>query len=120
MTEARRTAFSRGVDAESVAARLLEAQGFALVAQRVRTPRGELDLVMRRDTLLVFCEVKARARLEAAAESLQLRQRRRIAEAAEIFLARHPEFDGFDIRLDVVLVVPGRAPVHLPAAFETD
>ncbi|MCS0495100.1 YraN family protein [Ancylobacter sp. MQZ15Z-1] len=118
MTEARRAAFTRGVDAEAAAARLLESKGFAVLATRVRTPRGEIDLIARRDDLLVFVEVKARASLTAAAESILPRQRRRIGEAAEIFLARNPAYAGLDMRLDVVLVAPGRAPVHLPGAFE--
>lgn len=118
--DARRAAFARGVDAEAAASALLIAQGFSLIATRVRTPRGEIDLVARRESLLLFVEVKARARLDAAAESILPRQRRRIVEAAEIFLADHPEYAGLDMRLDVVLVAPNRPPVHLPNAFEAE
>lgn len=120
MSEAKRTAFTRGVDAEEAAARLLAGKGFSILARRVRTPGGEIDLVARREALVVFVEVKARAGLVAAAESVLLRQRRRIAAAAEIYLAQHPELAGLDARLDVILVAPGRAPVHLPAAFEAE
>lgn len=116
----RRAAFARGVDAEATASALLAAQGFEIVATRVRTPRGEIDLVARRESLLLFVEVKARARIATAAESILPRQRRRIAWAAEIFLARHPEFAGLDMRFDVVLVAPGRPPLHLPGAFEVE
>ncbi len=101
-------------------AALLAAKGFSIVATRVRTPRGEIDLVARRESLLLFVEVKARARIDTAAESILPRQRRRIVEAAEIFLARHPEYAGLDMRLDVVLVAPGRPPVHLAGAFEAE
>lgn len=119
-SEARRAAFTRGIDAEAAACALLAGQGFSLVATRVRTPRGEIDVVARRGSLLLFVEVKARARLDAAAESILPRQRKRIVAAAEVFLARHPEFAGFDMRFDVVLVAPGGAPVHLPGAFEAE
>lgn len=119
-TQIRRAAFARGLDAEAAASALLAAQGFDVVATRVRTPRGEIDLVARRESLLLFVEVKARARIDTAAESILPRQRRRITEAAEIFLARHPEYAGLDMRFDVVLVAPGRAPVHLPGAFEVE
>lgn len=114
----RRTSFARGIEAEAAACALLATQGFAVIATRLRTPRGEIDLIARREGLLVFVEVKARARLDAAAYSVSERQRRRIAAAAEIFLAAHPEFAGLDMRLDVVLLAPGQAPVHLPGAFE--
>ncbi|MCK0206813.1 YraN family protein [Starkeya koreensis] len=117
---ARRAAFARGVDAEAAAAALFEAQGFAILARRVRTPRGEIDLVARRGDLLVFIEVKARASLRSAAESILPRQRKRIAGAAEIFLADHPELAQLDMRLDVVLVAPDGPPVHLAGAFEAE
>ncbi|WP_348644583.1 YraN family protein [Starkeya sp. ORNL1] len=120
VTEARRAAFTRGVDAEATASALLVSKGFSIVATRVRTPRGEIDLVARCESLLLFVEVKARARIDTAAESILPRQRRRIVEAAEIFLARHPEYAGLDMRLDVVLVAPGRPPVHLAGAFEAE
>lgn len=119
-TEARRAAFARGLDAEAAASALLAAQGFSVVATRVRTPRGEIDLVARRGSLLLFVEVKARRRLDMAAESILPRQRRRVVDAAEIFLARNPELAGLDMRLDVVLVAPGRPPLHLPNAFEAE
>lgn len=117
---ARRAAFKRGVEAEAAAARLLEGQGFSILARRVRTPLGEIDLVARRDDLLLFVEVKARRSLSAAAESILPRQRRRIAGAAELFLADHPEFAGFNMRLDAILAAPGHELVHLPGAFEVE
>lgn len=112
--------YERGLVAEARAARLLEAQGFAILARRVRTPAGEIDLIARRETLLVFCEVKARARLEQAAESLLRRQQRRIAAAAEAYLADHPECAGLDMRFDAILVAPSGAPAHLEGAFEME
>ncbi len=120
MTEKRRAAFTRGVDAEAAAGALLVAQGFEIVARRVRTPRGEIDLIALKDTLLVFVEVKARVSLASAAESILPRQRRRIAAAAEIFLSLHPEYLGFDMRLDVILIAPNAPPQHLAGAFEAE
>jgi len=66
----------------------------------------------------VFAEVKARASLDAAAESVNERQRRRIAGAAEIWLAANPDASIQDIRFDAILVAPGKIPRHIPAAFE--
>ncbi|SCW72727.1 YraN family protein [Ancylobacter rudongensis] len=116
----RQAAFTRGLAAEAAAAALFEAEGFVILERRARTPRGEIDLVARRDGLVVFIEVKARASLRFAAESILLRQRRRIIGAAEIYLSRHPELAGLDMRLDVVLVAPGAPPLHLPGAFEAE
>jgi len=116
----RRAAHRRGLAAEDRAADLLAARGFTILARRVRTGAGELDLVARQDELLVFCEVKLRAGLADAAFSLQPRQQRRIAAAAEAFLAAHPELLALNMRFDVVLIASSGAAEHLPGAFEAE
>ena len=113
-----RTAFRLGHAAEERAASLLVAKGYDISARRFRSPVGEIDIVARRGTLVVFCEVKARARLTAAAESLTVRQRRRLLAAAEAWLADHPDDATGDIRFDVVLIAPGARPRHLMGAFD--
>lgn len=117
---ARRAAFDRGLTAESRAAALLIAKGFRIVARRWKSPVGEVDIVARRRRLLVFVEVKGRDTLDAAAEAVTPRQRRRVAAAAAAWLACHPDDATCDIRFDAVLVAPWRLPWHIPAAFDSD
>src|SRR5262245_48120805 len=112
-------AFRVGLSAESRAAAYLMAKGFRIVARRFRSPVGEVDIVARRGRLLIFVEVKARNRLDDAAESLLPRQQRRIAAAAAAWLAERPGDAESHIRFDAVLVAPGRIPRHIPAAFES-
>lgn len=114
----RQAAFRVGISAESRAAAFLIAKGFRILARRWRSPLGEIDIVARRRHLLVFAEVNARASLAEAAESVDQRQRRRIAAAAEIWLAANPDKTIFDIRFDAILVAPRKIPRHIPAAFE--
>ncbi len=114
----RRAAFHRGLSAETRAAALLLVKGYRIVARRWQSPVGEVDIIARRGRVLVFVEVKARERLDEAAEAVTQRQRRRIAAAATAWLARHPEDGSRDIRFDAVLVVPRRWPRHIPAAFD--
>ena len=114
----RQAAFHVGISAESRAAAFLIAKGFRILARRWRSPLGEIDIVARRRRLLVFAEVKARPTIDKAAESVNVRQRRRIAAAAEIWLAANPDDSIRDIRFDVILVVPGKLPQHIPAAFD--
>ena len=116
----RQAAFRVGISAESRAAALLIAKGFRILARRWRSPLGEIDIVARRRQLLVFAEVKARATLDEAAESVNQRQRRRIAAAAEIWLAANPDNMISDVRFDAILVAPGKIPRHVPAAFEAN
>jgi putative endonuclease len=112
-------AFGLGISAESRAAAWLIARGFRILARRWRSPLGEIDIVARRFQLLIFVEVKARAKLDDAAESLGERQQRRIAAAAEIWLSQNPDYANFNMRFDAILVAPGKLPRHIPAAFET-
>jgi len=114
----RRAAFRFGLSAEARAAALLLLQGYRIVARRWRGPIGEIDIVARRRRLLAFVEVKARGTLDDAAEAVGPEQQRRIALAAEAWLASHPQDRDRDIRFDVVLVAPRRWPHHLRAAFE--
>src|SRR6476646_8501588 len=71
----RQVAFQLGISAESRAAALLIAKGFRILARRWKSPAGEIDIIARRRQLLVFVEVKARANLDEAAESVVPRQR---------------------------------------------
>ena len=113
-------AFGLGISAESRAAAWLIAHGFRILARRWKSPLGEIDIVARRFGLLVFVEVKARASLDGAAESLSERQQRRIAAAAEIWLSHNPDYANCNMRFDAILVAPGKLPRHIPAAFETN
>jgi putative endonuclease len=114
----RQVAFRTGISAESRAAALLIAKGFRILARRWRSPVGEIDIIARRRSLLVFVEVKARDNLDDAAWSVTERQRSRIIAAAEAWLARNADDRIQDIRFDAMLVAPGRIPRHIAAAFD--
>jgi putative endonuclease len=114
----RRIAFRFGLSAEGRAVALLVAKGYRILARRFRTPLGEIDIVARRRDVLVFVEVKARDNFDEAAEAIGRRQQNRIIGAAQMWLAAHPEDAMRDMRFDAILVIPGRLPRHLPAAFD--
>jgi putative endonuclease len=112
-------AFGLGISAESRAAAWLIAHGYRILARRWKSPLGEIDIIAARRYTLIFVEVKARATLDGAAESVTQRQKQRIAAAAEIWLAQNPMPAIRDMRFDCVLVAPGKLPRHIPGAFET-
>jgi putative endonuclease len=115
---ARVAAFRTGLSAESRAAAYLIAKGYRILARRFRTPHGEIDIVARRRNLVAFVEVKARASLDEAAFAVTPRQQARIVNAAQAWLAAHPEHAEFELRFDVVLIAPRHLPRHLLAAFD--
>ncbi len=97
--------------------------GYRVIARDVRTPVGEIDLIVRRGRTLAFVEVKARRRTDG--EVLTTRQRRRIVRAADAFLAGRPALAACDIRFDLMLVrrrplLGIDLPHHLPGAFRAD
>ena len=108
----RRAAEESGRRGERLAAWWLRLKGWSILDRRVRTPAGEVDLVARRGTMLAFVEVKARGSAQELDLAIDERRLARVAQAAEILwhdLAK----PGDDMRIDVILLAPGRAPRHL-------
>ena len=92
-------------------------KGYLPLARRFKTPVGEIDLVALKGKRLAFVEVKRRKTVDAAAWTLPAKQRRRIARAAQYWLASNPRFAGHDMAFDVVLTAPWRLPRHIANAF---
>ena len=113
----RRRAYRAGRGAEILCAWLLRCKGYRIVARRYRSPVGEIDIIARRGEALAAIEVKVRASLAEAAESITPRQRERIIRAASQFLADHDRMAGLTVRFDSMLVVPWRWPVHMRDAW---
>jgi putative endonuclease len=109
--------YRRGLAAEWLAALLLLAKGYRILARRQRTPWGEIDLVAARGKRLAFVEVKRRATAEEAEAALTPVGLGRLARAAAGWVDRHPRWREHEQGLDVVLVVPGAWPRHLTNAF---
>lgn len=115
-TKEKQQAFSRGVRAERLAAFALMLKGFYIVARRYKTRHGEIDLIAKRGRLVLIVEVKARPTIEAAMEAVNHTSLQRIEAAADHWLARRHDRDRLCLRFDLVVVVPRRWPVHIPAA----
>ncbi|WP_363739132.1 YraN family protein [Sphingobium sp. LMA1-1-1.1] len=109
---ARLAAEKRGRQAERIAGWWLRLKGWQIVGRRMRTPAGEVDLVARRGAMLAFVEVKARARGADLDLAIDERRLSRVAAAAEI-LFHDLAKPGDDMRIDVILLAPGRPPRHL-------
>lgn len=116
--EVRRVVADRlGRRAEWLCVWRLRLSGYRVLGRRIRTPAGEIDIVARRGTLLVFVEVKARRSGDDAAFALTEPQWRRIARAAEMFIARRPALGACAIRFDAMLVTPRGWPTHVIDAW---
>ena len=109
--------YRRGLRAEFWAAAWLLLRGYRPVALRYATVLGEIDLIARRGRVLAFVEIKRRTTRETAAEAISAAQQRRIINAAEIFVDRHPRYRNFERRFDAVLISNANWPTHIKAAW---
>ncbi len=108
----RKQAEIRGRRGEAIAAWWLRLHGWRIVAERVRTPRGEVDLIAKRGKMLAFIEVKARTKNTDLAVAIDAYRLRRVAAAAEQLIHKYGK--GTDeMRIDVILVAPWAMPRHL-------
>jgi putative endonuclease len=103
---------------EALAAWFLRLKLYRIVARRVKTPVGEIDLVARRFGVTVFVEVKTRGRAETEAEALIAVNQHRIVHAAEHYLARHQHLAATPLRFDVIFLARGKWPRHIVNAFD--
>ncbi len=96
---------SVGSAGEAAAARRYEADGYRVVARNWRCGHGEVDLVVRREGTLVFCEVKTRRgrRFGTPAEAVTRTKQARLRRIAAAFLAQQPG-GAATVRFDVVEV----------------
>lgn len=112
----RQLAERSGREGERRAAFWLRAKGWRIVAERVKTPRGEIDLVAKRAGIVAFVEVKWRRRRADLDLAIDEQRLARVAAAVEC-VAHDYATDGEDIRVDVILLAPGALPRHIPNAW---
>lgn len=108
----RAEAEARGRRAERRAAWWLRLHGWRILGERLRVAAGEVDLVARRGRIVAFIEVKWRERPEDLDLAIDQYRLRRVAAAAEMLQHRFAR-PRDDIRIDVMLLAPGRLPRHL-------
>lgn len=94
-----------GHHAEQAAAHFLQQQGLTPVERNYRFSGGEIDLILKQgDVRLIFVEVRLRnnPHFGDGAASVTPAKQRRISRTALHFLQRHPNFDDYELRFDVL------------------
>ena len=99
------TRIALGKTGEDLACAELTRLGYAILARRYRTRRGEIDIIARDGPTIVFVEVKAREShaFGEAAEAVTRLKRHRITELALDYIMRHRLSD-CPCRFDVVSI----------------
>jgi putative endonuclease len=119
MTQERLTLGRQG---EEAAARYLQNQGMTIVERNLRTPVGEIDLVVKGKRILAFVEVKTRrgSAFGSPGEAVGPRKQRQIVQTAKWYLNDKPH-KGLQPRFDVIAItVSGESfqVEHIPDAFD--
>lgn len=96
---------ARGRVGEQMAASFLKERGYRVLARNERTPLGELDLVCRHGSEIVFVEVKSRSGegYGSALEAIGPLKARRLRAAAVWWLSTQGLFP-CPVRFDAVVV----------------
>jgi putative endonuclease len=103
---------------EAHAANYLQQQGYTVIARNVRTPYGEIDLIVQQvsegETIAVFVEVKTRTSKTFGypEEAITPRKQLNLVSAAQHYLQEHPDLDK-NWRIDVIAIerYPERSPI---------
>lgn len=113
------TSQQRGQAAEDKACDYLQAQGFQLLARNYRLRGGEIDIIGRDTTHLVFVEVRYRSSQQfgGALHSIDSRKQQRIIRTAQHYLMCHPL--DLPCRFDVIALDQALQITWLKNAFET-
>ena len=104
------TTITIGAAAELAATHLLLDRGYRIVERNFRCKAGELDIIARDGSILVFVEVRSRADAThgQAAEMIGPRKQRQVSRVAAHYLAaRQPDYE--EIRFDVIAITAGDA-----------
>jgi putative endonuclease len=113
----RQEAEQRGRRGENFAAWWLRLHGWRIIGQRIKTPRGEINLIARRMGVVAFIEVKWRRTAEQLYQSIDEYRLRRVAAAVEAVAHKFMR-EGDTARIDVMLLAPKHLPRHITNAWQ--
>ncbi|MDR3492046.1 MAG: YraN family protein [Gammaproteobacteria bacterium] len=99
-----RTSIQIGQQAEDEACNYLQKQGYSLLERNYRCKMGEIDLIMKDNTCIVFVEVRLRnnPRCGNALDSVDLRKQKKLTLTATHYLCQKKWFDKVNCRFDVI------------------
>ena len=97
-----------GAIVEQKARRWLQQRGLQLIASNYHCTAGEIDIIMRDDTHLVFVEVRYRSKnsFGDGLESVDARKQNKLHKAAACYLLENAALNFLPCRFDVMAAKP--------------
>lgn len=114
-----KTPYEKGKLGEAIATRTLQNMGYSILAKRLRTPYGEIDVLAQINDTVVAVEVKMRKTLSQARECIRPQQMHRICTALQFIVAeRNITFENY--RIDVICLDHAGGYEHIKNAFSNE
>ena len=108
-----------GTEGERLAGEYLAGNGYVILERNYRSGRSEIDLIVSKDDVLVFVEVKTRSRVDFGMPEdwVDEKKAEMITSGAEDYLEEN-EWNG-NIRFDIVAIIMKNVPEieHFEDAF---
>ena len=104
---------------EQSAARFLKDKGYSILEMNFRCRFGEIDIIAKDGSVLVFAEVKYRASSGSGfpSEAVNYRKQSTICKVADRYMLKHGLYDNTPCRFDIISVL-GDEIRHIENAFE--
>ncbi|MCE2993577.1 MAG: YraN family protein [Alphaproteobacteria bacterium] len=99
----KKSTYDYGVRAEDIVSSFYKSLGFEELSRRYKTPYGEIDIILKKENLIVFAEVKARSKRTAASDVITQKQVRRSVDAASFYIASLESIE-CDFRFDLLIL----------------
>lgn len=113
----KRRALRYGALAEGTCRLILRLKGYKILASRLRTKVGEIDILAERGNVLAIIEVKARPTEASALDAVSHSQRKRLERAALWVQRGNSRLANHCLRFDLFAVAHWRIPRHIQNAW---
>ncbi len=94
-----------GTRGEIISLKYLSHKGYQILFKNFHSRYGELDLIAKKDDVLVVVEVKTRTNtpFQQIQTAISYSKQRKISLAVMDFIQRYPHYEDFEIHLDIIL-----------------
>lgn len=100
-----------GIIAEIIASIYLRFKFYKIIASRLKTPFGEIDLIAKKNKTIIFVEIKARNDTSLM-DFISKHQQQRIIKASQYFMLSHKKYQHFSLRFDAIIINKYLWPKH--------
>ena len=109
-----------GTKYEEDAVSYLKEKGYEILERNYRNHYGEIDILAKKEQLLVFVEVKYRSHNHSGSplEAVDAKKQRQISRVAFFYCGTRAQGEDTPCRFDVIAINSRKQVIHIENAFE--